>query len=75
LTSVVIPESVTSIEDHAFFGCSSLEMVHLPAGVSNFEKDSFKDCNKLKAIYVPKGNVDYYKEVLPVEFHDKIVEL
>ena len=65
---------ITEIELNTFYGCSSLEIVHLPAGVSNFEIDSFKDCRNLKAIYVPEDKVDYYKEHFPVDMHWLIVE-
>ena len=74
MTSIVIPESVTSIKGHAFYGCYALEIVHLSAGVSNFEIDSFKDCRNLKAIYVLEDKVEYYKEYFPADMHWLIVE-
>lgn len=70
----IIPKGAREIPNNAFFGCSSLEIVHLSAGVSNFEIDSFKDCRNLKAIYVPEDKVDYYKELFPVDMHWLIVE-
>ena len=74
LESVVIPEGVTEIGRCAFWGCESLTTVTLPVGVKTIESTAFLDCTALATIYVPAKKTDYYKEVLPEEFHDKIVE-
>ena len=41
-TKVVIPDSVTSIEDGAFEDCASLTSVEIPAN-AKLEKDAFPD--------------------------------
>lgn len=75
LESVVIPEGVTEIGRCAFWGCESLTTVTLPVGVEEIDETAFDECMDLTTIYVPVGEIDYYKERLDEELHDKIVEL
>ena len=75
LESVIIPESVVKIGDDAFGGCTSLKSITLLGAAAKIDEYVFDDCSALSAIYVPAKRTDYYKEVLPEEFHDKIVEL
>ena len=37
LTSVTIPEGVTSIERDAFLGCGKLKSIHVPANAKSWE--------------------------------------
>ena len=75
LESVTIPESVKKIGDDAFSGCTSLKSITIPESVTKIDEFAFDDHSALTAIYVPAKKVDYYKELLPEELHDKIVEL
>ncbi len=52
---VVIPDSVTSIGDHAFYGCSSLTSVTIPDSVADIGPGAFWDCSKLADVTVPNG--------------------
>ncbi len=47
LTSVVIPDSVTSIGEYAFYDCSSLTNVVIPDSVTSIEYSAFWNCYKL----------------------------
>ena len=75
LESIVIPKGVTIICGFVFEGCTSLTTVTLPAGVKHINYEAFHECSALSTIYVPAKKTDYYKERLPEELHDKIVEL
>jgi hypothetical protein len=53
LTSVVIPEGVTSIERYAFRDCSALESVVIPEGVTSIERYAFEGCTALESVVIP----------------------
>lgn len=73
LKSITIPESVTEIDSLAFLGCNSLKCVTFLSR-TKLSAEVFSYSSRI-TINVPRDCVDYYKEVLPEEFHDKIVEL
>ena len=58
---MVIPDSVTSIGDEAFFGCSELGSVEIGDGVTSIGNSVFFAC-PLKSITVDSGN-EYYKSI------------
>ena len=53
LTSVIIPGSVSSIDDLAFHGCSSLTSITISEGVKSIGVGAFKICSSLKSITIP----------------------
>ena len=52
LTSVTIPNSVTSIEYGAFWGCSGLTSVTIPNSVTSIGGSAFEWCTGLKKVIV-----------------------
>ena len=54
-----IPASVTSIEESAFYGCSSLNSINIPASVTEIGDDAFGGCGSLNSIIVDEGNKIY----------------
>jgi len=59
LTSVTIPNSVTSIEGSAFAGCKGLTSVNIGNGVTSIGSSVFSDCTRLKEFIVSENNTKY----------------
>ena len=55
LETIVIPNSVTSIGDGAFYGCSSLETIEIPNSVTSIGNGAFRDCSSLETIEIPNS--------------------
>lgn len=55
LTSITIPDSVTSIDACAFFDCIGLTSVAIPSGVTEIGNNAFENCKGLTSIILPKG--------------------
>ena len=59
LTSVVIPDSVTSIAYGAFWNCTSLTSVTIPDSVTSIGNEAFYGCTNLTSITVNENNSVY----------------
>lgn len=62
LTSISIPNSVTSIGPFAFSGCSGLTSITIPNSVTSIYERAFSGCSGLTSIIIPKSvtYIDYY---------------
>lgn len=54
LTSINLPESVTSIGQRAFSNCS-FKSINIPNSVTNIGDYAFQQCDNLKSINIPDG--------------------
>ena len=52
ITSLVIPDGVTSIGSYAFCGCSRLTSVTIPSSVTRVGASAFTDCYRLEAVRI-----------------------
>ena len=55
LTSINIPESVTTIGERAFYGCSSLTSISIPESVTTIGVEAFCGCSSLASISIPES--------------------
>ena len=53
VTELVIPDSVTSIGNYAFYGCSSLTSITIPDSVTSIGGSAFYNCSSLTNITIP----------------------
>ena len=63
--NTTIPNSVTSIGNWAFFGCTSLTAINIPNSVTTIGDGAFSDCPSLNDIYCyvttpPRCEIDCY---------------
>ena len=55
LTSVTLSDSVTVIDENAFFNCDSLTSINIPSGVTTIGDFSFAFCTRLPSITISNG--------------------
>jgi hypothetical protein len=57
--SVHIPDTVTSIGNEAFWGCSALTDIPIPASISNIGDEVFRECYSMENFQVEAGSKYY----------------
>ena len=58
--SITLPNTITSIGESAFAGCSKLESINIPSSVESIGKNAFWECSSLKSINIPSKVQDIY---------------
>ena len=53
IKSITMAETVTTIGDYAFFGCSSLTSFEIPSNVTRIGGYAFAKCSSLKSLEIP----------------------
>ena len=53
LEEIVLPSSITSIEQYAFNGCTNLQSINIPENVNTIGSYAFKDCKNISNISLP----------------------
>ena len=55
ITSVTLPNSITSIGNRAFRDCSSLTSINLPNSITSIVGGAFKNCSSLTSVTLPNS--------------------
>ena len=56
ISDLIIPDGITSIGDHAFYGCSGLTSVTIPNNVTSIGIRAFQNCTGIKNVYSKIGS-------------------
>ena len=59
MTSIKIPNSVTSIGSSAFSGCSSLTSINIPSSVTSIGDNAFSNCDALKVALIQPDRIEF----------------
>ena len=51
---IIIPNSVTKIDNSAFGACTNLKEMEIPSAITSIGNDAFNGCTALKEIVIPK---------------------
>lgn len=52
VTSIVIPDSIITIDSGAFFGCKQLKSVTIADSVTSIDQSAFQECRGLKSVII-----------------------
>ena len=55
IRKIIIPDSVTSIEDYAFWCCKKLTCISIPNSVLSIGESSFSGCSSLTNVMIPNS--------------------
>ena len=82
ITSVVIPDSVTSIGSYAFYYCTSLTSVVIPDSVTSIGNYAFESCYNLTSVVIPDSVTsigseafEYCRSLTSVEIPDSVTSI
>ncbi len=57
ITRVVLPETVTEIDDYAFAGCYNMEHVEIHSDITEIGEGAFYGCKKLQTVHLNNGGL------------------
>ncbi|MBR2415369.1 MAG: leucine-rich repeat protein, partial [Bacteroidaceae bacterium] len=74
--NITIPDTITKIRRDAFRSCEKLKSITLHPSITEIENDFYCDYwkERLITINIPVGMTDHFKQILPEEYHEFIVE-
>lgn len=59
-TELIVPESVTTLKDYAFYGCSNIVIITLPETLNQIGEHVFDDCESLQTIRIPMNKKEEF---------------
>ena len=72
LTSITIPNSVTSIGSYTFYKCTGLTSVTIPNSVTSIGSDAFSNCSNLKDVYYTGTQAQWNNANLGDSFYSSV---
>lgn len=72
LTSVVVPDSVTSIGWKTFANCASLSSVTLPDTLRVIEREAFVECPQLSSLQIPSSVVSIGEHFIDARYLSEV---
>lgn len=64
VTTIIVPNGTTSLDNGAFYNCSSLTSITIPDGVTSVGSSAFYGCTSLSSVTIPDGVTDLYGSML-----------
>ena len=74
-TELIVPDSVTILNDYAFYGCSNLVTITLPETLSQIGEHTFDDCESLQSIRVPMNKKEEFCKLGLEPYREYIEEI
>ncbi|MBE6134347.1 MAG: hypothetical protein E7178_06770 [Erysipelotrichaceae bacterium] len=62
IKTINLPDSITRIEDEAFYDCSNINSIVIPSNVNYIGKGAFKNCYNLSEITILSDKIDAYND-------------
>ena len=59
-TELIVPDSVTILNDYAFYGCSNIVIITLPETLNQIGEHVFDDCESLQTIRIPMNKKEEF---------------
>lgn len=59
---VEIPDNVTEIADHAFFGCNGMDSILIPESVQRIGANAFQNCHELRDVTIMNSKCEIVME-------------
>lgn len=74
-TELIVPDSVTILNDYAFYGCSNIVTITLPETLNQIGEHVFDDCESLQSIRVPKNKKEEFCKLGLEPYREYIEEI
>ena len=74
-TELIVPDSVTILNDYAFYGCSNIVTITLPETLNQIGEHVFDDCESLQTIRIPMNKKEEFCKLGLEPYREYIEEL
>ena len=74
-TELIVPDSVTTLKDYAFYGCSNIVTITLPETLSQIGEHIFDDCESIQSIRVPMNKKEEFCKLGLEPYREYIEEI